>query len=98
MADANQESGWYLITHASRAPECWFRRRDGRWSPHRYHAFPADELPEGWTRGARIDDLLRDTERYRWLRAQRTYPFGSTDWDDLDVLIDAEITREKANG
>jgi hypothetical protein len=66
MADANPEPGWYLITHTSRAPECWFCRRDGRWSPHRYHAFPTDELPEGWTLGPRIADLLRDADRYRW--------------------------------
>jgi hypothetical protein len=39
--------------------------------------------------------MMRDAARYRWLRGQRTYPFGSTDWDDLDSLIDTEIAREK---
>jgi hypothetical protein len=81
MADANPEPGWYLITHTSRLPECWFRRRDGRWSPHRYHAFPTDELPEGWALGSRIDDLLRDATRYRW------QPIGTAPKDGSRVRL-----------
>jgi hypothetical protein len=96
--DANPEPGWYLITHTSRAPECWFCRRDGRWSPHRYHAFPTDELPEGWTRGSRIDDLLRDAARLNWLIEHQRIGLRGESPKEIRQAIDAEIAREETDG
>lgn len=84
--------GWYLITHASRAPECWFCRHDGRWAPHRYHAFPTDEPPLGWTLGPRIDDLLRDAARFDWLLRDKRL---GNDTYVVRKWIDAEVALEK---
>lgn len=45
----------------------------------------------GWTLGPRIDDLLLDAARYRWLRDRG----ANGNADEVEALIDAEIAREK---
>ena len=56
-------------------------------------------LGEGWTLGPRIDDLLRDAERYRWVSGVSTGGLRTLNWDskgtgERSKLIDAEIARE----
>ena len=95
-AVSEPKPGWYIAWHKEH-PENWFciERRSYSWLVYGtpiYIRNPPDDL----TLGPALDDLMRDAARYRWLRERRSYPFGSTDWDDVDELIDAEIAREKS--
>ena len=94
MANDAIREGWYTASaHSGAINKCVYACHGGGFIL--LFGRQPEPLPVGWTLGPRIDDLLRDAARYRWLQGQRTYPFGSTNWDDLDSLIDAEIPREK---
>jgi hypothetical protein len=46
---------------------------------------------------AHIADLLRDAERYRWLRAHGTEFYHDAEWwdgEEYDALIDVAMARE----
>jgi hypothetical protein len=65
----------------------------------------------GWTLGPSIADLLRDAERYRWLREAHRLSevfvgdgvgdavnLDNSTPEQFDALIDAEIARERQPG
>jgi hypothetical protein len=104
--NATREPGWYVIYDEAGAflSLCWLH--DGWWDGG--NALP--ELPAGWTVGPSLADVLRDAERYRWLRddgmSYRTARivalwFSGDDLSEaltakqMDVAIDAEIARER---
>ena len=79
-----------------------FRYQSGNWALPGGHSAV---LPACWTLGPRIDDLLRDAARYRWLK--ETYydetfaglydsPVdGGVNSEQFDADIDAEVALEK---
>jgi len=96
---------WNFSSMPHQLPEGWTlgpRIDDLARDAARYHESKKaqDLIREAWTllEGQPLEKYKRDAGRYLWLRSCRSYPFGSTDWDDVDALIDAEIAREKADG
>ena len=102
MTDANPKPGWYAVFHKSRLVHC-IERTDRGWFVH--DGFVEDWPYNTWTLGPRIEDLLRDAARYRWLLKQTAISgtelydlYAACNWEpaegQIDALIDAEIARE----
>jgi hypothetical protein len=91
MTDAAKlEPGWYSVFHDGRLVKC-IERTDLGW-------FIDDDLVEDWpyitwTRGPRVEDLLRDAARYGICRRQYAWTDGS-EGRSFDEWCDAEIARE----
>jgi hypothetical protein len=97
MAD-EIKPGWFLITNDRLGPKCWHRRLDGRWANSPFSAFPSNNLPEGWTLGPRIEDLLGAAERAKSMLLRcRDALIGAGLNNDHPFIqeINAEIAREK---
>ena len=103
MTDANPKPGWYVATDQDGITQCIWRASSGEWHCAAW-GYPVD-LPPGWTLGPRIEDLLRDAARYRWLLKQTAISgtelydlYAACNWEpaegQIDALIEAEIARE----
>ena len=103
MTEFNLKPGWYIATDQDGTTQCCIWRASGEW-----HCADWDYtigMPPGWVIGPRIEDLLRDAARYRWLLKQTVISgtelydlYAACNWEpaegQIDALIDAEITRE----
>lgn len=113
MSDAaKREPGWYWGTNPS-----------GRGCPIECQTYPGhkplflvgnqvfiEALPNGWTLGPRVEDLLRDAARIAWLGRQDVEIMRGSDalldwgpgtnpalirkWIDESILYDAALARE----
>ena len=95
MTDSTEpREGWYLAQRESQND--WtavYLRGDGRWVFERI--IVGECLPIGWTLGPRLDDLLRDAARWRYVIEELSpEDFATIDAEDLGEWIDAEIARE----
>ena len=101
--DAKPEPGWYWIT-TPHNPGFPMRYIPGHgWI---LAGTIKKELPLGCTLGPSIAELLRDAERYRWLRDRPIAPFECEypgNWrflsaEERNETVDAEIARDRHPG
>ena len=80
-AGAEPQPGWYVVTHDHRVygVQCALRTIRRMWE---YDRAVHHGLPLGFVIGPRVDDLLRDAARYRWLIDHHSWVSPEKKWGE----------------